>query len=267
MHKHLAKKSLGQNFLTSKSAVQAAIEAANLDSSSVVLEIGPGKGFLTEDILQTGATLYAIEKDDDLVLYLQEKFSSYIENNKFILIHDDASLVLDRVMEQIYKTHKAYSVIANIPYNITGLLIRKLLTTPHQANTITLMVQYEVAKRAVAQDKKESLLSLSIKCYSIPKLIKRVPAGSFSPAPKVDSALLHLFDIGRNKFKNEAHESAFFELIHIGFAHKRKTLLGNLKEAKEDTDWQLIFNEMHINEKIRSEDLTVDQFISIASRF
>lgn len=264
---HSAKKSLGQNFLTSKSAVQAAIHAAELTETSVVLEIGPGKGFLTEDLLATGATVYAIEKDDDLTVYLKEKFITYISASKLILIHGDASMLLEETMREIHGTHGSYSVVANIPYNITGLLIRTLLTTKFQAQTIVLMVQYEVAKRAVAQDKKESLLSLSIKCYSNPKLLKRVPAGSFSPAPKVDSALLLLTEVSRKVFINTAIETSFFEVIHIGFAHKRKTLLGNLRHAKPKTDWLPIFTRIGIPEKVRSEDVTLLQFVSLAKCF
>lgn len=264
---HTAKKSLGQNFLTSKSAVQAAVQAAELSEKSVVLEIGPGKGFLTEDLLGTGAVVYAIEKDDDLVVYLNEKFASYISAGKLVLIHGDATSLLEETMARIHREYGNYAVVANIPYNITGLLIRILLTTKHQARTIVLMVQYEVAKRAVAQDKKESLLSLSIKCYAHPKLLKRVPAGSFSPAPKVDSALLLLTEVSRVKFDNHALEEKFFEVIHIGFAHKRKTLLGNLRHAKPEVNWVNIFTQIQIDERVRSEDLSLEQFISLAKHF
>lgn len=267
MYTHTAKKSLGQNFLTSKSAVQAAVHAAELSDTSAVLEIGPGKGFLTEDLLETGAMVYAIEKDDDLVVYLGGKFASYISTGKLILIHGDAASLLEETMERIHHTHGSYAVVANIPYNITGLLIRTLLTTKHQASTIVLMVQYEVAKRAVAQDKKESLLSLSIKCYAKPKLLKRVPAGSFSPAPKVDSALLLLTEVGRERFDTYELEEGFFEVIHIGFAHKRKTLLGNLRHAKPEVNWGYIFTQLQIDEKVRSEDLSLEQFISLAKHF
>lgn len=266
MYTHKAKKSLGQNFLTSKAVVSAAISAAKLDVNSVVLEIGPGKGFLTEDMLATGATVYAIEKDDDLFVFLQEKFSQYIESGTFILIHGDAVNDLESTIQNISKQHTSYSVIANIPYNITGLLIRRLLESNPQPTYMILMIQHEVAVRILARDMKESILSLSVSCYGDAKLIRKVSAGSFSPAPKVDSALILIEHISRSKFLNHVHEENYFKILHAGFAHKRKLLIRNLKNDLGDVNWDAIWQALSLSALVRAEDIHTNTYIELSRR-
>ncbi len=228
-----AKKSLGQNFLTSQSAVSKIVDTADPRGDDIILEIGPGKGVLTKKLLFFAGKVVAVEKDDNLFEFLKEKFKKEIEANKLDLIHGDI-LDFDPNIFSFYKdlNHK---LVANIPYNITGAILKKFLSAETQPELMVLMVQKEVAERIVAKDKKESILSLSVKIYGEPKYIQTVKAGSFSPAPKVDSAILLIENISRGGFVNGRHgvstlerEMRFFEILRAGFKSKRKKLVSNL---------------------------------------
>ncbi len=241
METYRAKKSLGQNFLKSVPALNKIIEAGEITKDDIVLEIGPGKGALTSKLLEKAKTVIAVEKDRELFELLKTKFAEEIEKGSFVLINDDI-LVFDVTKE--FPQVLSYKIVANIPYNITGAILKKFLTAKHQPECMILMVQHEVAKRIM--DVKGSLLSISVKAYGNPKLIMKVPARYFSPAPKVDSAVIAIKDISRKTFENEQgsrasmdgarHDSAeseekFWEIVKTGFAHKRKVLAGNLKEV------------------------------------
>ncbi len=220
-----AKKSLGQNFLKSNLALKKIIEAGEITPDDIVLEIGPGRGALTSKLLEKAGKVIAVEKDNQLFSFLKEKFAEQITNSSLVLVHDDI-LEFDT---SDYKMKK-YKVIANIPYNITGAILKKFLTKKSQPERMILMVQHEVAKRIVAQDKKESILSISVKAYGEPKMVMKVPARYFSPAPKVDSAVIAIKNISCKTFQeNEVDEEKFWEIVKMGFSHKRKKLSGNLK--------------------------------------
>lgn len=255
-----AKKSLGQNFLNSKAVVRDILLAANLNKEDTVLEIGPGKGVLTEELLKSSAKVIAVEKDDRMIPLLTERFSGELRQGNFILIHADIIELLEKDNLQI---PAKYKLVANIPYYITGYLLRAFLERTAKPEQMVLMLQKEVADRIVARDKKESILSLSVKAYGTPKLIKKVSARYFTPAPKVDSAILSIERISSNNFKNSTEEKFFFEVLKSGFAHKRKQLLGNLKETYgEDTAKILIKNNLPL--KIRAEDLSLELWIKLS---
>jgi len=245
-----AKKSLGQNFLTSIPARIAIVSAGNLTSKDTVLEIGPGKGFLTKALLDTGAQIIALEKDRELIPILNEQFSNY---KNFTLIEGDALefdpltfdmsfprrresrlITLDPRLREDDTNNKLivpYKLIANIPYYITGAILSRYLSHTHQPTQIVVLVQQEVAERVVARDKKESILSLAVKVYGKPKIVYRVKRGSFNPIPNVDSAVLSIDNISRKNFKNKKHEENFFKVLKGGFSHKRKFMISNLKSG------------------------------------
>ncbi len=192
-----AKKSLGQNFLHSMGAVHAMVEASRVTKDDIVLEIGPGKGVLTEFLLKTGAQVIAVEKDDRMIPHLSERFGGEVTSGKLKLIHGD---ILDMSPKDLGILAGKYKLVANIPYYITGELIQKFLETDTQPSLMTLMLQKEVARRIVAKDAKESILSLSVKAYGSPKYIQTVSAGSFNPVPSVDSAILLIDNISDQFF-------------------------------------------------------------------
>lgn len=258
----MAKKSLGQNFLTSIPARIAIVKAGNINKNDIILEIGPGKGFLTEGLLESGAEIVALEKDRDLLPILSEKFSKEISSRQLLLIEGDALNFPEKYLE---KLGNSYKLIANIPYYITGAILRYYLSKNNQPSQMVVLVQKEVAERVVAKDGKESMLSLSIKVYGIPKIVYRVNKGSFYPVPKVDSAVLSIENISRNNFNNQYHEDIFFKCIHSGFSHKRKFMLSNMKADFSKIDLKSIFEESGIKDNARAEDVTLSQWLQLSS--
>lgn len=253
-----AKKHLGQNFLISPYAISDIIKTADIKPKDTTLEIGPGKGVLTEALLKSGANVISIEKDIDLIPLLEEKFKKEIKNKKLTLINDD---ILGFDLEKI---KSSYKLVANIPYYITGQIIRKFLESEKQPKEMTLLVQKEVAERATAKDKKESLLSISIKAYGEPLYIRSVSKGSFVPKPKVDSAILAIKNISNKNFKKQGDKDNFFKIIHAGFAHKRKQLLPNLARAFPKNNLHSAFDKLNIDSKTRAEDISLNDWLSLS---
>jgi 16S rRNA (adenine1518-N6/adenine1519-N6)-dimethyltransferase len=252
---HKAKKSLGQNFLKSEIALRKIVEAGEIKPNDVILEIGPGKGALTEKLLEKAGVVIAVEKDYELINFLKTKFAKEIAEKKLILIDDD---ILNFKIEQ--NVLRNYKIIANIPYNITGAILKKFLTEKNQPECMVLMVQHEVARRIVANDKKESILSISVKAYGEPKMIMKVPKRYFSPAPKVDSAVIAIKNISRHFFeKNKINEERFWEIVKTGFAHKRKKLSSNLKNVTFVKKSHFV----NLGNK-RAEDLTLEGWIALS---
>lgn len=256
--KFKAKKSLGQNFLKSVSALHSIVSAGEISGDDIVLEIGPGKGALTEKLLGKAGKVIAVEKDRNLFAFLQEKFKEDIKSGKFVLLEKD-------ILEFETDSLKKYKIIANIPYNITGAILKKFLTAENKPEIMVLMVQNEVAKRIVARDGKESLLSISVKAYGTPKIITKVPARYFSPAPKVDSAVICIKNISNKLFiENKIKEQDFWGTVHKGFAHKRKKLSSNLttKDSPSLSPSSLLSN---LGNK-RAEELTLEDWINIVKK-
>lgn len=162
---------------------------------------------------------------------------------------------------------KAYKVIANIPYYITGLIIRLFLESDVQPENMVLLVQKEVADRIVARDKKESILSLSVKAYAEPKYILKVSKKLFRPVPKVDSAVIAINNIGNSNFKDKKEMENYFNIMKLGFAHKRKMLVGNLSQLFDREDIINVFKKLKINENARAEDINLTDWLKLAESF
>lgn len=251
------KKSLGQHFLRAQNYLALVADAANIAPGSLVLEIGPGDGALTEVLLARGARVVAVEKDRRLIPLLREKFAG----QPLEVVEADA---LELETKQVVGPDEPYTLVGNIPYYITGALFKKFLTMPHQPARLVFLIQKEVGER-IARSKKESLLSLSIKAYGSPRYIKTVPAGAFSPPPEVDSAILAVENISRDNFLNSEHEARFFELLRAGFAHKRKRLASNLAPVlgKEHSN---ILENVGISVNTRAEDVPLAAWLELARR-
>ncbi len=252
-----AKKSLGQNFLKSKEAIRTIVSAAELAAGETVLEVGPGKGVLTGELLAESEKVIAVEKDSRLIETLKEKFANEVAQGRFKLIEKDILEFDETILNSPYK------VVANIPYYITGQLLRKFLESAKQPERMVLMLQKEVAERIVARDEKESILSISVKAYGTPKYVMKVARKYFSPEPNVDSAILLVENISKDFFK-DISEQDFFEIVKLGFAHKRKMLIGNLSEKFEKEKLEKIFNENKISLKTRGEDIPIETWKKLA---
>lgn len=235
--------------------------AGELFKSDVVLEIGPGKGALTEYLLKSVHKVIAIEKDYNLCAILSERFQKEITSGHLVLVQGDI-LEFD---PKVYDLKSGeYKIIANIPYNITGAIFKKFLTENTQPQTMVLLVQKEVAERIVARDGKESILSISVKAYGTPKYITKVSKKFFSPAPKVDSAIIQIKNISKENFKSQKEEDWFFQILKAGFAHKRKVLIRNLDAVVEKNKIKEFFERNQLNEKIRAEDIPASMWLQIA---
>lgn len=241
-----AKKSLGQNFLKSQKALLTMVTAGEVTSTDIVIEIGPGKGALTKVLLETGATVVAFEKDHRLIELLNETFIKEVNEGRFKLYEKD---ILDVDISEYIEGE--YKLIANIPYYITGEITKRFLSCVHKPKILVLLVQKEFANRIV--DSKETILSLSIKIFGTPKKVMIVKKEYFSPSPKVDSAIIKIFDI-HSSFSTKEEEDYFFTVIKKAFGQKRKKLNTTLKEYKEKIkDWEII------KEK-RPEELKVEDW-------
>ena len=243
------KKSLGQNFLMHAHIAERIALSAQLAPDAEVLEIGPGTGMLTKELLKFAKKVIAVEADEELFHVLEDDFSAEIAAGKLELYHGDIRAF------DLDKLPRGYALVANIPYYLTGELFRMFLSAENQPSTMTLLVQKEVAER-ITRSAKESILSLSVKVYGTPTYEFSVPRGAFRPAPKVDSAVLAIRDISRKNFSTRTQEQCFFELIRTGFAHKRKFVRKNLSEAGLAME--------NIPEKARAEDLPLAVWLALS---
>lgn len=256
------KKSLGQHFLTSPSVLAKIVETANIKRGEKVLEIGPGTGVLTRALIDAGTKVIAIEKDSRAFDLLQERFTAEIRSGELKLYHDD---ILETDRKNYDNFEENFAVVANIPYYITGAILKTFLEGEPRPNRMVLLVQKEVAERIVARGGKESLLSISVKAFGSPKLIQKVPRGAFNPPPTVDSAILAINNISNEKFAEAGLEiRRFFEVLKAGFAHKRKYAKRNLEAVMESERLDRIWRKSSLDEKLRSEDMTLDQWFDIA---
>lgn len=254
-----AKKSLGQNFLKSPAIINKMVVAGEVTDKDIVIEIGPGKGALTTALLGHAKKVIAIEKDPELVLLLSQKFKEDIEKGKLVVLEKDA-LEVDL---STYLGNKPYKVVANIPYYITGALLRTFLSGKIQPQALVFLMQKEVADRILARDGKESILSLSVKAYGTPSYVQKVSAKAFTPSPNVDSAILKVSNVQKTNFADENEEVLFFKLIKTGFAHKRKTVLKNLSELLPKEKIATVLEKQNLDQKVRAEDIPLVQWLDM----
>ncbi len=256
-----AKKSLGQHFLNNKAIPKAMADAGNVGEGDLVLEIGPGTGVLTEELLLRGATVIGVEADLRAVDTLKGRFKDEIARGTLKLFHGD---IRNESLRSFGVEEHQYKVVANIPYYLSGMLFRTFLETDMQPSSLVFLVQREVAER-ITRDPKESLLSLSVKAYGVPKYIKTVARGNFTPPPKVESAIIQISNISHTCFEN-VDESLFFKILHLGFGSRRKQLLGNLSGEYDREKLKGIFAHIGLREDIRAEDVALPSWISLVEK-
>lgn len=251
------KKSLGQNFLMHRRIAERIADAAELTPTDTVLEIGPGTGMLTRALLDRAGTVIAVEADHELVAVVQETFAPEIREGRLVILNEDIRNFDTGSLEE-------YKLVANIPYYLTGEIIRTFLTAKQKPSSMTLLVQKEVAER-IAREKKESMLSISVKAYGTPKYRFTVPRGAFRPAPNVDSAVLSVLDI-RSDFSSTTEEERFFEVVRTGFMHKRKQLAKNLEALASAEAVKAALTSADVPEKVRPEEVPCAAWRVIASQ-
>lgn len=238
---------LGQHFLRNTRVADILTRASGASAGETVLEIGPGGGILTRTLVASGAHVIAVEKDSSLVAGLRASFAREIGTNSLVVKEAD---IRDVSPETLGLADQAYILAANIPYYITGEIIRTFLTSVQQPKTIALLIQKEVAERIVS--KTESMLSLSVKAYGAPSIVAKVPRGDFSPPPSVDSAILRIGNISRDFF-SDMREEVFFNVVRAGFSAKRKKLMNNLSTTFDKERVRTAFTACNIPENARAE--------------
>jgi 16S rRNA (adenine1518-N6/adenine1519-N6)-dimethyltransferase len=254
------KKSLGQHFLNSDYVPKKMCDAAHLEVGDIVLEVGPGTGALTREILNRGAHVIALEADLRAIESLHETFAVEVAKGSLKIFHHD---VRDLDPTEFGVKAGKYKVVANIPYYISGLLFRTFLESHCQPSTLVFLVQKEVAARIV-KDEKESLLSLSVKVFGDPTYICTVGRSHFTPPPHVDSAIIAVLNISKDRTKN-LDIKAFFELLHLGFGQKRKQLIGNLAHTVPRENLEKLFVSLGLSLTVRAEDIPVSTWITLAT--
>lgn len=245
------KKSLGQNFLTSDVVPKLMADAASLVPGVMVVEVGPGTGVLTTELLARGATVYAIETDERAVTLLKETFAPAVADGQLHIISADMR-TFD--LSTLPLSAGQYTVVANIPYYLSGFLLRQFLEHACYPATLVFLMQKELVER-IARSKKESLLSLGVKAFGHPQYVKTIARGHFRPVPKVDSAILSVTDIAHDAFSSVTDREAFFHLLHLGFGQKRKQLVHNLAPTYGRERVHAILTNLSLPLTVRAEDI------------
>ena len=257
--KFVHKKSLGQNFLTSDIVPRWLTKAGEVTQDDLVLEIGPGAGALTKVLLETGARVIAVEADSRAMIILEELLAEYITTKQLTLIHTD---VRELSIKDLGLTHHQFKVVANIPYYLSGFLLRTFLENPIQPSVLVFLMQKEVVER-IARDPKSSILSLSVQAFGVPTYIKTVTRGHFNPKPNVDSAIVRVGNITSTNFTSIEEQNLYFELLHLGFGQKRKQLLSNFTHRYNRTDLEQLFTSLGIRLDARAETLSVSTWLTL----
>lgn len=255
-------KSLGQNFLIDDSVPKDIVSGAEVDENDLVIEIGPGVGTLTAQLLNKAKKVVAIELDNDLIPILNQEIG---DNPKFTLIHKDALKVN---FNEIIGEEKSVKLVANLPYYVTTPIIVKLLKEGYNFKSLTIMIQKEVAERMNADpgNKDYGSLSLLVQYFCDTKIVRRVPPQCFIPRPKVDSIVIRLDKLSEPRVKVE-NEKLFFDIIRNSFNMRRKTLWNGVKNiglSKEKLE--LAFNEADIDPKRRGETLSIEEFATLSDK-
>ena len=216
-------RSLGQNFLTNKKVIDEIVEGADITKEDLVIEIGPGIGVLTAAAAEKAGKVIAIEIDTNLVTILGDTLAEF--DNVKVINENVLKLDLAKIIEEEAGDYKAVKVIGNLPYYITTAIIMKLLEEKLPVESITIMMQKEVADRIKSEP--GSRISVAVQYYCRVNIVEDVPKEYFMPMPKVDSAVLRL-DVRKEAPVNLLDEKMFFRCIKAGFSQRRKTLLNSL---------------------------------------
>lgn len=248
------KQSLGQNFLSDPNVLQKIVAAGSVDGADHVLEIGPGLGSLTRQLAKAASAVVAVELDQRFLPILDYELAAF---DNITVVHAD-------ILKWQPADHftQPYKVVANIPYYITGAIIRHLLESKHKPTTIVLTVQKDVAERMSAKPGKMSILAVSTQLYGTVKVVETIAAGAFWPRPKVDSAIVRI-DVAPPKAINE---KLLFSVVKVGFSQKRKQLKNNLRGLGLSTDEvSTALEAVAVDGKRRAETLTIPEWIDLTN--
>ena len=245
--------------------VEEIVQSAGISKNDMVIEIGPGLGTLTSRLLEESGKVIAIELDDRMINILQDRFSLY---DNFKLLHEDVLKVnLEHLIEENKENLKCVKIVANLPYYITTPILMKLLEDKLQIESITVMVQKEVADRITATpgSKNSGAITYSVYYYANPQEVCFVSKDCFIPSPEVNSEVIKL-EIRKEPVVKVKNEEMFFKVIKASFMQRRKTLLngllnGGVIQSKEEG--KKLLEKLNLSENVRGESLTIGQFAKI----
>ena len=264
-----ADKSLGQNFLIDDDAIESIVKNANVSNEDLIIEIGPGLGNLTKILLEKAKKVIAIELDNRMIEILNDRFSLY--NNLEIINKDVLKVDLNKLIAEEKKNGdiKNARIVANLPYYITTPIIMKLLEEKINVDTITVMIQKEVADRLCETPggKLTGAITYTVYYYAEPEKVLEVKRESFIPSPKVNSEVINLI-IRKNPPVNVVSEKDLFKIIKYAFMQRRKTLINALSKCdlfKDKEEIKNIILKIGLDEKVRGENLTLDDFANITN--
>ncbi|MEJ2209461.1 MAG: 16S rRNA (adenine(1518)-N(6)/adenine(1519)-N(6))-dimethyltransferase RsmA [Anaerolineae bacterium] len=258
-HELRPRKRLGQNFLVDPVALERIVEAAELDSTDAVVEVGAGVGNLTRLLAGRAGQVLAVEVDEGLIEVLREEVADLPNVS---VLHGDVLGVSDFGF-----SHLGYVVVGNLPYYITSAVLRHFLEERPRPSRLIVTVQREVAQRVVAGPGDMSLLAVSVQFYGRPEIVARIPAGAFYPAPQVDSAVLRITvdPAPRLALAPGVTERDFFQAVRAGFSQKRKTLRnslsGGLRLSKGEVEAAL--QRAGVDPRRRAETLSLEEWTEV----
>jgi len=248
-------KKLGQNFLINKSAIKKIVDALEISDSDVIIEIGAGTGNLTQEILKRSKKVIAIEKDKSLIPLLRLKFQK--NSHSLQIIEGDVREILPTLASKL----KKFKVVGNIPYYLTGRLLRIFQELTNAPQLIVLTLQKEVTERLVAQPPRMNQLAVIVQLWAKPKIILQLKPKDFFPPPKVRSTVVQL------KVKSSAErynkEKELIPFIVCGFQQPRKTLLNNLSREYSKEKIKQVFEQLNLTEKTRPAEISVEMWITL----
>jgi 16S rRNA (adenine1518-N6/adenine1519-N6)-dimethyltransferase len=246
-------KKFGQNFLGNEKALEKIAEVLEIEKNETILEIGGGSGNLTKKLLEKTDNLIVIEKDKRLI----EELKKLSKSERFQVIQGDCRDVLLSVTDDLGK----YKICGNIPYYLTGQLLRIIQELKNFPQTVVFTIQKEVAERIVGQEK-ETQLSIITKLWAEPEIMMNLKAEDFYPQPKVDSSIIKLLVLSQEKRQKE--EKNIIALVKVGFLAPKKTLYNNLSSKFDREKIKKAFETMNFSDKIRAHDLSVEMWINLA---
>ncbi len=248
-------KKLGQNFLINKSAIKKIVDALEISDSDVIIEIGAGTGNLTQEILKRSKKVIAIEKDKSLISLLRLKFQK--DSHSLQIIEGDVREILPTLASKL----KKFKVVGNIPYYLTGRLLRIFQELTNAPQLIVLTLQKEVAERLGAQPPRMNQLAVIVQLWAKPKIILQLKPKDFFPPPKVRSTVVQLKV--KSPMERYSKEKELIPFIVCGFQQPRKTLLNNLSREYSKEKIKKVFERLNLTEKTRPAELSVEMWITL----
>ncbi len=294
-HDIIPARSKGQNFLISEKVYDDMIATADLKPDDIVLEVGPGLGFLTTKLAERVKKVIAVELDDKLAKLLKKRLEEEEVRNvevvnanilDFGIMNHESRIMENNGKNNIHNSlfiihNSRYKIVANLPYNITSIFLRKFLSMENKPESVVLMLQKEVAERIAAKPPQMSLLAVSVQYYAKPEIVSIVAKENFWPVPEVDSAIIKLriknYELRINGWPNPLlakergknldvdKEKEFFRLVKIGFSAKRKMLKNNLSAGLK-IDPEIMENKLKLvgfSPKIRAQELSVADWLGL----